>query len=350
MNNIVCKKFKNIDLDDEFFDSLKKDYKGFKEWFLSKENDIAYVNYDDCGNIQGFLYLKIEKKCVGDVSPEIEGNKILKIGTFKINAHGSKLGEQFIKVIMDYAIDKKVDLCYLTIFEKHKKLIKLVEKFGFYEYGIKIKDGGEELVYVKDMNKIYDDINKNYPLININGCKKYLLSVYPEYHSIMFPDSILKTEDKNIIKDISYTNSIHKIYICRMDVDILEYGDLIVIYRTSDKGKNAEYSSVATSICVVEEVKNQNDFNSFNDFFEYATQYSVFDKDDLYKWYKKGNCRTIKMTYNLALNKRIVRHDLIEEIGLERETYWGFFPLSNRQFKDILDYGYVDNSNYIIID
>jgi hypothetical protein len=41
------------------------------------------------------------------------------------------------------------------------------------------------------------------------------------------------------------------------------------------------------------------------------------------------------MTYNVALKKRIVRHDLIEEIGLERNQYWGFFELTNEQFNKI---------------
>ena len=34
-------------------------------------------------------------------------------------------------------------------------------------------------------------------------------------------------------------------------------GDLIVIYRTSDKLGPADYRSVVTSVCVVEEVKLQ---------------------------------------------------------------------------------------------
>lgn len=40
-----------------------------------------------------------------------------------------------------------------------------------------------------------------------------------------------------------------------MDVEILKRGDILVLYRTSDFNKIAEYSSVVTSICVVEEVK-----------------------------------------------------------------------------------------------
>ena len=48
----------------------------------------------------------------------------------------------------------------------------------------------------------------------------------------MFPDSILVTEDKSIITDVSYKNSIHKIYVCRMDgIEYLKQGDILVLYR-----------------------------------------------------------------------------------------------------------------------
>ena len=114
-----------------------------------------------------------------------------------------------------------------------------------------------------------------------------------------------------------------------MDVEILKRGDILVLYRTSDFNKIAEYSSVVTSICVVEEVKNQGAFTSFNDFFQYACQYSVFDKKDLLYWYNKGGCKIIKFTYNIALKNRLTRHSLIEKVGLDRKEYWGFFKIND---------------------
>ena len=190
------------------------------------------------------------------------------------------------------------------------------------------------------MKKITGAIHKDFPFIDISAVKKYLLSIYPKYHSVMFPDSILTTENKNIITDVSYTNSIHKIYICTMEqVDNLKYGDIVVLYRTAENGRSAEYSAVATSICVVEDVKEQNEFSGFDDFYNYASKYSVFDKNDLRYWYNRGGCKAIKMTYNGALKKRIVRHDLIEKIGLERNQYWGFFELTDEQFIKIAHRG-----------
>lgn len=343
MNNIVCKKFSEINLEDPFFQSLRDDYPGFDGWFKKKSDQDAYVQYEK-GKVIGFLYLKMEAYIVEDVIPNICAEKILKVGTFKIDAHGTKMGEQFIKVIMDYAENKNADVCYVTIYEKHETLIKLVKKYGFEPYGDKGDGKYKEKVYLKQMNKITGNIIKDFPLVNTRNAKKFLLSIYPKYHSVMFPDSILTTENKDIITDISYTNSIHKIYICTMEkVECLQYGDIVVLYRTAESGRSAEYSAVATSICVVESVKKQNEFNGFEEFYEYASKYSVFDKEDLYYWYNKGGCKAIKMTYNAALKKRITRHELIETIGLERESYWGFFELTDEQFERITQRGHVSN-------
>lgn len=341
LNNIIRKKFSEIDLHDPFFDSLKRDYPGFDDWFGRKKDEPAFAQYENA-NLIGLLYLKMEYQCVNDVEPNIHAERILKVGTFKIEAHGTKMGEQFIKIIMDYAINEAVDVCYVTIYEKHSSLISLVQKFGFEQYGVKGEGAQRENVYLKKMGIITGEINKDFPYVDVSTAKKYLLSIYPKYHSIMFPDSILTTENKSIIKDVSYTNSIHKIYVCSMDgVENLNYGDIVVLYRTGEDGRSAEYSSVVTSICVVEDVKTQGEFGSFDEFYNYASKYSVFDKKDLKYWYIKGRCKAIKMTYNGALRKRIVRHDLIEEIGLDRDSYWGFFKLNDSQFFEIAKRGSV---------
>ena len=52
--------FKDINLHDDFFDSLRADYKGFSSWFESKAvtGERAYVVRDGIKAIQGFLYLE----------------------------------------------------------------------------------------------------------------------------------------------------------------------------------------------------------------------------------------------------------------------------------------------------
>ena len=292
---------------------------------------------------EGFLFLQIESEKIDDVQPPIIANKILKVSTFKIDAHGTRLGERFIKIIMDNAINENVDLCYVTIFPKHKTLINLMERFGFIKYGVKGDDSNLESVYIKNMKYVTGNINIDYPIINAHNVRKFILSIYPKYHTVMFPDSILTTENKNILTDVSYTNSIYKIYVSSIiGIENLRYGDIVVVYRTGASGRVAEYSAVATSICVVQEVKDQSEFLNFDQFYKYASRYSVFDRDDLYKWFQRGGCKAIKLTYNIALKKRIVRHDLIEKIGLNRNKYWGFFELNDKEFSHIVNLGNIN--------
>lgn len=94
-------KFQQVNLEDPFFTSLKEDYNGFEDWFQRKSDSDAYIQKKDDGELEAFLYLKIEEGVVEDVSPKLPEGKHLKVGTFKIDAHNTKLGEYFIQ--MDYA-------------------------------------------------------------------------------------------------------------------------------------------------------------------------------------------------------------------------------------------------------
>lgn len=102
------KKFSEIDINDTFFDSLKSDYEEFEDWYLRKSNrgHSAFV-MDENGKVEAFLYLKAENEESIDIQPPLPKKLRLKVGTFKINPHGTRLGEKFIKKIFDCGIEKK---------------------------------------------------------------------------------------------------------------------------------------------------------------------------------------------------------------------------------------------------
>ncbi|SQA93097.1 PIN domain-containing protein [Capnocytophaga ochracea] len=59
--NVQKVKFGQINLEDNFFASLKEDYKGFDKWFIRKYDEEAYVTINtDKGLLLSFLYLKVE--------------------------------------------------------------------------------------------------------------------------------------------------------------------------------------------------------------------------------------------------------------------------------------------------
>ena len=110
---MIYTKLANLNLNDPFFDSLKADYKEFPEWFdkKSKAGEYGFVTVEK-GLIQGFLYLKIEDEQVNDVTPTLPKCKRIKVVTFKINPHGTRLGERYLKKIFDYAIINEATIVY----------------------------------------------------------------------------------------------------------------------------------------------------------------------------------------------------------------------------------------------
>lgn len=336
------KKFAAINLDDVFFDSLKADYDEFTEWFEKKRDNLAYVFTDDnTGLIDGFLYLKQESEELSDIEPALPALNRLKVGTFKINAHGTKLGDRFVKKIFDHAIAADVGEVYVTVFPKHGGLIALLARYGFKKHGTKTTKNGVEDVMVKKVswNERFD-LLKNYPLVKLDQ-SQYLLGIYPVFHTRLLPDSMLNNENAITVEDVSHTNSINKIYLTAMrGTEGLKPGDALVIYRTSDNQGPAEYRAVATSICVVQELRNIRSFATEKDFLDYCLPFSVFSELELKEFYAhKKYPNVIRFTYNIALGKRITRHELIEGVGIDRGAYAGFMKLSKTQFKEIAKRG-----------
>lgn len=343
-------KFSSINLNDTFFDSLKSDYSEFSNWFAKKSElgEEAFVQYGEQGDLLGFLFLKDESQEIDNkITPLMETKKRLKVGTFKIVPHNTRLGEKFIKKIMDYAVYGGYEEVYVTIYPKHECLINLLTKYGFKHYGEKLK----ELVLIKNFSTCIGDMLSDYPLIQPKHKRKFMLSIYPKFHTQLFSDSILNNEVRNaedLVKDVSFSNSIHKVYICFMPKTAnLKKGDILTIYRTNDGMGSARFRSVVTSVCQVEEVKTKNDFMSLDDYLNYCSSYSIFPKDDLRKWYRNDNLVVIKMTYNIALAKRLTRGMLLDEAKISPTIYWGFFQLTDDQFDYILKKGNV-NENFII--
>lgn len=344
------KKFAEVDLSDPFFDSLKADYLEFSDWFAAKAEHEAYVFYDDAHHLQGFLYLKVEDEEIGDVTPPLPARRRLKVGTFKIIPHGTRLGERFVKKIFDHAVEQSIDEVYVTIFQKHEALVALLSKYGFRQAATKTTKNGEELVLVKKLHELNGDIIADYPVVDLRRSRSYLLSIYPKWHTKLFPDSILKTEHSSIIEDISHTNSIHKVYLASMNgMEALRPGDVLAIYRTTDIKMHAYYRSVVTSFCVLEEYRTLSSFSDAGEFFQYCRPYSVFTEEELaYLWKSQRYQHVIRFTYNVALPKRPNRKALIEEVGINQNAYAGFMPLTAQQTKQIAKLGGVDES--LIVD
>ena len=354
MDNLKFIPFSDIDLSDTFFDSLRDNYEGFDDWFQSKATSGAKaLVYYEKSTLLDFLYLKDEDEELQLDNISLPKRKRLKVGTFKIERRGTNRGERFIKRILDFAIQHSFPEVYVTMFDDTDELVHLrhfFERYGFVEVGRKPHTNGRsEAVLLRDMTAYTNNIIQDYPLINRTQGNKYLLAIRPEYHTKLFPDSILNNEHYDCLEDVGPTNSINKIYICWMEgTRQLKQGDKIIIYRTSDHQGPAAYRSVATSVCTVVETKTIDDFQNADEFVQYANKYSVFTERDLRDWYnRKSDFIVIKMLYNLAFQKKVIRKDIIDYAGLSSDERWGFVSLSDEQFNQILNLGDADGRYFI---
>lgn len=346
MNNDVIQKVRIgcLDFQDSFFDSLRNDYDGFDDWLDKKVDEEAYVLIDQ-HQLLGFLYLKNETESDNSIVPAFDKRRRLKIGTFKIDSHGTVLGQRFLSIILRKMLNEGHDFTYVTLFPRQTGLIFLFEEFGFRKWGEK---SNGELVYFKDL-LVFNDTYKDFPRINLmKNTQKHLLAIYPKFHTRLFPASRLNTERNHVVEDLSFTNTSEKIYLCNMrGVQNIQPGDLVAIYRTKD-GQSAEYSSVATSICTVVEVVDMFSFRSLDDFLQYCGKGTIFTQRELIDfWNNKRYPYIVKMLYNAPLQKRIIRKDLIEQVGLNRDDYFGYLTLTDNQFYKILEMGEI-NESFII--
>lgn len=345
--------FGQIDIKDSFFDSFKKDYNEFGEWFVSKSENICYVSFDK-GKVAAFLYIKQEKKGkenYSDISPIFKNKNRLKIGTLKVEKNGLKIGERFLKIIFDNAHKNKVDEIYVTIFDKRqeqKDLIEMLIEWGFYFHGVKNSINGEEKVFVRPFGKnLLANIEKpkfTFPYFS-RETRKYIIRIKPEYHTELFTDSINTKEDKTQYQeDKVYSNRIGKVYISHNRDRHLKKGDVILIYRIGDEGTRKTYTSTITSICIVEDVVTK--FSSFEDFFEVCNRRTLIDKDELEKnwWnkFEKTKPFVVKFLYAFSLPtpkptlKDLDNLGIMPILGAPR----GFIEINNSQFNTLIKFAY----------
>jgi hypothetical protein len=337
------KHFGEINIDDPFFDSFKRDYIGFDKWFNKKADEVAYICTADDGHILAFLFVKVEdsNENYSDITPPLAPKKRLKIGTFKVISNGYKLGERFLKIVFDNAMLFDVEEIYVTIFNKtedQQRLIHLLEDWGFNFHGYKRSGSGEEMVYARDFSPSVNGTNPclTYPYFS-NQKGKFIVPIYPQYHTELFPDSILKTESpKDFIENRPNRNAISKVYISRSIERNLSAGDIVVFYRTQNNGP-AYYTSVATTVGIVYSVTTN--ISNLDEFIQLCRKRSVFsDKELALHWNYNLRNRpfVVDFLYVYSFPKRLNLKSLIE-LGIITQAPRGFEPLTDAGFQKLLE-------------
>jgi hypothetical protein len=344
--------FGNVNVDDSFFDTFKRDYPGFTTWFNQKSDEPAYVSRAETGELVAFLYLKLEDEfeAYSDIDPRFQPRRRLKIGTFKVAMNGYKLGERFLKIIFDNAILQKVEEIYVTIFDKdaeQERLIALLSDWGFRRHGTKTTNAGEELVLIRDFRPRADVANPSmtFPYMS-RFQRKFIVAIYPNYHTELLPDSILRTEaPENFEDNRSNRNALRKVYISRSLRSDMAPGDIVVFYRTASGGP-AHYTSVATTLGIIESVVKA--ISSEDEFVALCRKRSVFSDAKLKEhWNWKPSYRPFVVNFLFAhsLPKR-PNFAALKEHHIIREAPRGFDELSDDAFMRLVE---ISNANKNLI-
>lgn len=264
INSIKKVQFKDIDVNQPFFDSFRDEYVGFNDWFNRKAENFVYITSREDRSLTSFLYLKPEypNDNYGDINPKFKDGYRLKIGSFKVMLNGVKTGEAFFKIIFEEALRLRVDEIYVTVFDTYsnrRRLISRMERWGFDYYGTK---DGNELVYVRDFSKkALGKIRLSFPFHHI-GQKNYVIPLTAKHEEDLF--GVIHFNKTGV-----YNNPIRKMLILRSA--FIPEGSILFFY-SQNKGKLI-YVGVAEQC--------RNDFGGFQDFFVYVKRRTSFSQTQL---------------------------------------------------------------------
>lgn len=358
------KKFGEIDLNDSFFDSLKRDYPGtdsvpsFSDWFTKNaEKRSALVFYDEEG-LGAFISIKPEDEQIVLQNRTLPQKLRCKISTIKIadRFRGQRIGEGAIGLMLWKWQQLGYDDIYVTVFDKHEGLIAQLTKFGFDLIG---RNPNGEGVYLRSRNNVdYSDPYRSFPFINPDFENAGYLLVNDYYHDTLFPYSELKNTLQESVA-LSVTNGLSKIYVGKQyTVPPYKIGEPILIYRVHNGTGTKRYKSCLTSFCIVTNViavkRNGTYLMTYEDLLHKIGNKSVYDKEEIKTKYDNDkNVFVVEMLYygyfgeghNIPMNWLDCNGYWCDSHGV---NYPALIRLTPDEFKEILEEGNIDVDNVII--
>lgn len=355
------RQFKDINLSDPFFNSLKQDYPGnehstsFIDWFHKKadQHKTALVFEDDTG-IGAFICLKLETEEIQLEEGTLPATDRVKISTIKIDDRyrGQRIGEGAIGLTLWQWQKMGKNEIYVTVFENHEGLIVLLEKFGFERVG---KNLNGELVYIHDRRKLdYSNPFKCFPFINPTVDKAGYIIIEDTFHDTMFPYSELKYTLQESV-GLSVENGLSKIYVGKAPSVPYEIGQPVFIYRKHTGDGIKKYKSCLTSYCIVTDIIQAKVAGrttiAFDALIRRIGNKSVYDREQLRARYNLDpNMNVIEMLYFGFFGEgHNVTMDWLSRNGCwPNSGYPTNYVLSRAQFEQILREAGVDVENVII--
>lgn len=294
-----------LDINDSFFDSLKADYPEFEEWYSkkAKEGKQAFAYIDEQG-IGAFVMLKRgECEDIHLENKTLPKRSRLKISTLKLSerVEGIRLGEGAIGIALWNWLESDDEEIYVTVFDKHRKLIEMLQRFGFKMAGY---NSGREGVYYRSKNSIdFSTPYTSFPFINKETLNFAMLPIEAKWHDKIFPYSELKNT-KQDTEEFAAANGMTKTYICfPYSIPAYSPGMPIMIYRKSSDEYNKGFKSAVTSYgTIVRFEMIKQDWNCLKSYGEYEKMVgnkSVFSPAEIKSFYEtKKNLSVLELVYN----------------------------------------------------
>lgn len=303
----------NIDLSDTFFDSLKKDYgkDEFNRWWgkISRQGRKPWV-YIQNEKIGATILHKEEYDIIESIPP-LPKKKRIKICTLKVSTTGHKIGELFIKMSIDLAIQSNIDELYLTHFiTENDYLVRLIEEYGFRQIA-KLKRNNEpvfvkRLIPEEKINYISQIRELFYPsFYDGEKANKFIIPIKPEYHTRLFTEYNTR---QTILPEfmggfIIEGNTIKKAYLCHANIKNIQKGDLLLFYRSDDLKE-------ITSIGVVDTAFN--DLLDPDEIMRHVLKRTVYSRKDIEEMAKKAT-KVILFKWHFHFPNPINYYDLLKK-------------------------------------
>lgn len=254
--------------EDPIFESLQSDYPGFREWWIKacREHRPCRTIESPSGQLEALAVLNIEREQLFGLT-----GKVVKLCTFKVapEAMGTKRGELILRAVFEYCRAEAADSIFVTVFEHHAGLIRLLELFGFVAIE-ELTDIGE-LIYVKHWSPSAPP--SSYTPLEYNRLfgpgavlvdKACVIPVQPQWYDTLFPEI---QQQFRLFGEASSGNAMLKAYLCNASTRKMTQGDLALFYRSHD------HQSVLC-IGVVEETLVSQDSTEIRRFVSTRTVYT----------------------------------------------------------------------------
>jgi GNAT superfamily N-acetyltransferase len=228
-----------IRLDDPIFESIRDDYEDFDRWFRDScqaGQREAFV-IDGGGSLAGICILKDED----DPEYGLPSGR-LKLCTVKVAEphRRQRYGALLLKAALDNAVQRARSGLYVTVFDRHPELIRLLDDLGF-EITPHVTKLGELVLWrplvpppvaVAELDGF--EFNRRYGPHNLKlDVPMHIIPIQPQWEERLFPEGRRQLE--LIGANAACGNDLRKAYLSRAGTQQLERGDLVLFYRSGDE-------------------------------------------------------------------------------------------------------------------